>query len=127
VLNIFIPILFANVILLFGWLGVQNISGFYAFTVIYGICAAGFQSLFPTAVGSLNTDLSKAGTRLGMAFSTISFSALVGGPIGGAILQADHDEYRGSIIWAAITTLVGAAMIVAARVYSKGWKIMIKC
>lgn len=79
VLNIFIPILFANVALLFAWLGVENIAGFYAFTVVYGIVAAGFQSLFPTAVGSLSTDLSKAGTRLGMAFSTISFSALVGG------------------------------------------------
>jgi len=61
-----------------------------------------------------------------MAFSTISFAALVGGPIGGGILQADAGKYRGSIVWAAISTVLGTVFIVAARVKSKGW-VMIKC
>ena len=127
VLNIFIPIIIANAILIFSWLAVSNLAGFYAFTVIYGMVAAGFQSLFPTAVGSLSTDLSKAGTRLGMAFSTISFSALVGGPIGGAILQADNRDYQGPIIWAGVSTVCGTVLIIGARVSRKGWDLKIKC
>jgi MFS family permease len=127
VLNTFIPIIIANAILIFAWLGVSNLAGFYTFTVVYGMVAAGFQSLFPTAVGSLSMDLSKAGTRLGMAFSTISFSALVGGPIGGAILQADGRDYRGPIIWAGVSTCCGIVLIIAARVARKGWNLKIKC
>ncbi|KIW03254.1 uncharacterized protein PV09_05475 [Verruconis gallopava] len=126
-LNVFIPIITVNFVLLWAWLGVRNVGGFYAFTVVYGIFAAGFQSLFPTCVGSLSTDLSKAGTRLGMAFSTISFAALVGGPIGGAILQADHRSYRGPIIWAATSTMIGTAMVAGSRVSKKGWKLNVRC
>lgn len=89
--------------------------------------AAAWQSLFPTAVGSLGVDLSKAGIRLGMAFSTISFAALVGGPIGGAILQADGGNYAGSIVWAGITTTIGVCFVLAARVVKYGWDWKIKC
>lgn len=126
-LNVFIPMLCGNAIMIFAWLGISNIAGFYVFTVLYGLVAAGFQSLFPTCVGSLSTDLSKAGTRLGMAFSTISFSALVGGPIGGAILQAAHGNYQGPIIWAGLTTVIGTLMVAGARVYSKGWSLRTRC
>lgn len=126
VLNTFIPLICINIILLFAWLGVSGIASFYTWTILYGMFAAGWQSLFPTAVASLGTDLSKAGTRLGMAFSTIAFAALVGGPIGGAILQADGGRYTGSIIWAAVSTCIGTCLIIAARVKSKGWG-LVKC
>jgi MFS family permease len=127
VLNIFILILSSNIVLLFSWLAVHSLAGFYAWTIFYGVSAAGWQSLFPTAVSSLGTDLSKTGTRLGMAFSVISLAALVGGPIGGALLQADDGKYEGSILWAALNTAIGACFIIAARVYKYGWYWRIKC
>ncbi len=70
--------------------------------------------MFPKAVGSLSTDLSKAGTRFGMAYSMISVSALVGGPIGGAILADDGGSNNGPIVWAAVSTVAGTGLIVAA-------------
>jgi predicted MFS family arabinose efflux permease len=126
-LNIFLMITFCNIILGFSWLAVNSLTGFYIWTVFFGIVAAGWQSLFPTAIGSLGTDLSKSGTRLGMAFSTISFAALVGGPIGGAILQVDDRRYTGSIIWAALSTTIGVCFVLAARVTKYGWNWKVKC
>lgn len=111
----------------FCWLAVNSLAGFYVWTVLFGIFAAGWQSLFPTVVGSLGTDLSKSGIRLGMAFSTISFAALVGGPIGGAILQVDGGKYTGSIIWAGVSTAIGVCFVLAARVTKYGWNWKIKC
>jgi len=127
VLNIFIMILCLNIVLLFAWLGVHSLPAFYAWTVLYGCSAAGWQSLFPTVIGSLGNDLGKAGTRLGMAFSTISFAALVGGPIGGALVQADHRVYTGAIVWAACSTVVGTGFVVSARVTKHGWVWRKKC
>jgi MFS family permease len=126
-LNTFIPILCANVVLYFCWVGVNNVTGLYSWTVVYGLCAAGFQSLFPTAVTSLDDDLSRAGTRLGMAFSTIGFAALVGGPIGGAILSSAGDNYVPAILWGATTTACGTVLVIAARVCKKGWTLKVKC
>lgn len=89
--------------------------------------AAAWQSLFPTVVSSLGVDLNKSGIRLGMAFSAISFAALVGGPIGGAILQANGGKYTGSIVWAGISTTIGVCLVLAARVVKHGWDWKIKC
>jgi hypothetical protein len=77
VLNIFIPIILINGLMVFAWLGVTSITGLYAFTVVFGMVAGAFQSLFPTCIGSLSADLGRSGTRLGMAFSVLSVSALV--------------------------------------------------
>lgn len=127
VINLFIAILSVNVLLLYLWLCVHSISSFYAWTVLYGIAAGGFQSLFPTAITSLSDDMSRAGTRLGMAFTVIAFSALIGGPLGGAIVGAMGGKYAGAIAWAATSTLIGVALITAARVWKHGWTLKKKC
>lgn len=126
-LNIFFLITFCNIILVLSWLAVNSLTGFYVWTVFFGMSAAAWQSLFPTTIGSLGVDLNKSGIRLGMAFSTISFAALVGGPIGGAILQADGGKYTGSVVWAGVTTTIGVCLVLAARVVKHGWDWKVKC
>ena len=113
--------------MLFAWTAVRDIAGFYTWTVGYGLVAAAFQSLFPAAIASLSTDLSKTGTRLGMAFSVISFAALVAGPIGGGFLQADRGRYLFAQIWAAVSTVVGTLLVLSTRVAKEGWKLRVKC
>jgi predicted MFS family arabinose efflux permease len=127
VLNVFLMILFMVIVLAFSWLGVSSVAGLYAWTVLYGMFAAAFQSLFPTVIASLGDDLSKAGTRLGMALSVIGFAALVGGPIGGALIQADGKRYTGGIIWAALSAVLGTVFVTASRVAKHGWSIRKKC
>ncbi|KAJ4344708.1 uncharacterized protein N0V89_012452 [Didymosphaeria variabile] len=87
-LNMFSLCTFFATVILFCWLGVNSISTYYTFIAFYGIFAAAFQSLFSTAIMSLSHDITKTGTRLGMAMTVIGFSALVGGPLSGAILKA---------------------------------------
>lgn len=126
-MNMFLFSACCNILLLFSWLAVSSLTGFYIWTVFFGMSAAAWQSLFPTTVNSLGKDLDKSGIRLGMAFSTISFAALVGGPIGGAVLQADGGKYTGSIVYAGVTTTIGVCLVVAARVTKHGWDWKVNC
>lgn len=77
-LNTVGPILFCVAIVSWTWLAVSSTSGFYVFTIFYGIINGAFQCLIPTCVASLTPNLNMVGTRLGMAFATVSFAALTG-------------------------------------------------
>lgn len=127
VLNVFIIALLGNVIMLFTWLSVKSVATYYAWTVCYGMFGAAFQSLFPTTIAAYSTDITKTGTRLGMAFCVIGFSALVGGPISGALLQAGDGNYTAPIAWAGGSTMVGLILCTSARCVKFGWKVWVRC
>ncbi|KAF1996001.1 MFS general substrate transporter [Amniculicola lignicola CBS 123094] len=128
VLNVFFLCVLTNIILLWAWLGIHTIPSFYAFTAIYGLAAASFQSLFPTSIAALGDDVMKTGTRLGMAFSTIAFSALLGPPIGGALLRVgEGGGYPAAICWAAASTVGGAILLGMARGWKHGWGWAVRC
>jgi MFS family permease len=127
VLNTFIICVFINIIIFFSWLGVNSIPSYYAFAVLYGIFGASFQSLFPTTIAVLSNDITKTGTRLGMAFLTISFAALAGGPLRGAFLLAAGDRFYAPIVWAGTTTGVGLGLVVSARCCKHGWRFKVRC
>lgn len=79
----------------------------------------------PTAISSMTVDIRMTGTRLGMAFTVFSFAALVGPPIGGALVHAD--DYTRAQVWAGSSALVGTGLVAAARVYRFGWSLRVKC
>lgn len=129
-LNTMVPLLFINALFAFCWIAVDSPGGMYAFSIFYGFSAGAFQCLFPTTVTSLNSDLSKNGVRMGMAFSIFSFAGLAGPPIGGAIL-ATNGGGRGGYLVAqlclGVATALGACLVGAARVYKGGWSLRKKC
>ncbi|GAB7356073.1 hypothetical protein MBLNU459_g6688t2 [Dothideomycetes sp. NU459] len=127
VFNTFIPLLVLVTILMYCWIAVADEASLYVFACFIGLAINAFQSLFPTSVASMTKDLQKTGTRLGMGFSIISFAALLGPPIGGALLSADNGGYLGAQIWAATTSFVGLGLITAARVYRYGPSMKLKC
>ncbi|KAI9881175.1 MAG: hypothetical protein M1830_007153 [Pleopsidium flavum] len=92
-LNTLVPFTFASGLLLYCWAAVSSRGGLIAFACIYGFFAAGIQSLFPATVASLTTDLKKAGVRMGMVFSVVSFACLTGPPLAGALVQKDNGGY----------------------------------
>lgn len=126
VLNTCFIVVFAAAIILWSWLAVDSIPSYYTFTVLYGMFAASFQSLFPTTVAAYSSDIMKTGTRLGMAFSVVGISALVGGPISGALLKAGG-SYVAPICGASASTVVAAALMGSARVYKHGWGVKTRC
>ncbi|KAF7553383.1 hypothetical protein G7Z17_g3639 [Cylindrodendrum hubeiense] len=95
-INIFIPISFLSGLLTLCWVAVESPTGIYVWTTFYGIFGGGIQSLFPAALSSLTTDLSKAGVRIGMVLTIVSFAVLTGPPIEGAIITAMDGKYYGA-------------------------------
>lgn len=90
-------------------------GGLYAWSVMYGIFAAGIQGLFPATLSSLTTDLRKAGVRMGMVFTVVSFAVLTGPPIGGVLIQKKNGGYEYAQIFAAADLLIGTAFLIMAR------------
>ncbi|KAL4924671.1 putative MFS monocarboxylate transporter [Aspergillus undulatus] len=92
-LNMLIPFSFATGLVSFCWAGVHNLSGVYGWAAIYGLVAAGIQSLFPATLSTLTTDLKKMGARMGMIMSVVGVAALIGSPIAGALVERGDGDY----------------------------------
>ena len=126
-LNVLVPVMFCVMVVSWTWLAVDSVGGFYAFTCVYGLANASFQCLIPTAVASLTPNLNMVGTRLGMAFATVSFAALTGPPIGGALLAADGGSYGAPQVWASSSAVCCVCFMLAARVKLGGWTLKARC
>lgn len=81
--------------------------------VFQGFFTGTFFALQPTIFVRLTKDPRKIGTRLGMAFSVLSFALLFGPPVSGALRR--ERSYDAAWIWAGITILAGGAMIATSR------------
>lgn len=125
-LNVAIPTLTILAIVAFCWIAVASTTGIYVYVVFYGAASGAFQCLFPSTIASLTTDMSKFGTRLGMGFGTISFAALTGPSLGGAIMAAMDGRYLGAQLWAALATTLCTVLVVTTRVSKVGWKMKVK-
>lgn len=119
-LNLLIPFACISGILLFCWAAVSNSGGLLAFDVIYGLFAAGIQSLFPATLSSLTTDLKKAGVRMGMVFSVVSFACLTGPPLAGALIERRGGGYLYAQMFAGSALTCGSLTLLAARFVKTG-------
>ncbi|KAF7876705.1 hypothetical protein EAF04_001789 [Stromatinia cepivora] len=124
-LNTLIPITIIDSILCICWIAVSSRGGLYAWAVMYGIFTAGIQGLFPATLSSLTTDLRKAGVRMGMVFTTVSFAVLTGPPIGGVLMQKKHGDYEYAQIFAAVDLLIGTTFLFMARL-ARSKKLLMK-
>ncbi|KAF2718278.1 MFS general substrate transporter [Polychaeton citri CBS 116435] len=126
-LNVLIPVLCILSITAYCWAAVDSVIGFYVFTCFYGIFSAAVQCLIPTTAASLTKDLDMVGTRLGMVFSCMSFAALTGPPLGGAIQASSGGRYIGAQMWAATSIFVCFLLLLTARVLNVGWGWKARC
>lgn len=111
-----VPFIFAAGICLLLWPFVTTSDGLYTWAAVYGIAAGGIQSLFPPGLTSLTSDLQKAGVRMGMVCTTNSLATLSGPPIAGAIITASGGRYLGAQLFAGVSLMVGAFLMLAARI-----------
>jgi MFS family permease len=114
-LNTIIPITIASGLIILCWIAVSSRGGLYAWAVMYGTVAAGIQSLFPATLSSLTTDLRKAGVRMGMVFTIVSFAVLTGPPIGGVLIQKKNGSYEYAQIFAGVDLFIGMGFLLLAR------------
>lgn len=120
-MNTIVPVTASAAVLLYGWIGVSSLAGLVVFTAIYGFFGGGVQSLFPSALSSLTTDLSKAGTRIGMVFSIVSVATLTGPPLAGVLISRDHGGYLYAQLFGGTSMILGSLLLVGARVSQTGF------
>ncbi|RFU27697.1 hypothetical protein B7463_g8640, partial [Scytalidium lignicola] len=100
---------------IFGWIGVHDRAGTYAWAIMYGITSAIVQALFPGTLSSLTTDLSKAGVRMGQVFTIVSFACLTGPSIAGQLIQVKDGGYLYAQLYAGMCLLVSLFFLSAAK------------
>lgn len=126
-LNVITMMMICCPIVLFCWLAVNNIPGYYVFTIIFGFVSGAIQSLMPTTVASITKRLDTVGTRLGMCFGVLSIASLTGPSIGGAIQSAAGGKFTGSQAWVGASALTSAALLIACRTLRVGKQLKSKC
>ncbi|KAL4792297.1 major facilitator superfamily domain-containing protein [Aspergillus venezuelensis] len=122
-LNMLIPFSFATGLVAFCWAGVHNVSGVYGWSAIYGLSAAGIQSLFPATLSTLTTDLKKMGARMGMVMSVVGVAALIGSPIAGALVSRGDGDYLYAQMFMGAVIIAGTVNLYAARTAKLGAKV----
>ena len=113
--NTLLPCVFFAGTMLLAWIAVNDLAGLYIFTAIYGFWANAVQTLFPSTLSSLTTDMTKMGVRVGMVFTIISIACLTGPPIAGALVQADDGGFLYAQIFGGTTMVTGTAILGVAR------------
>ena len=78
-------------------------------------------------MASVTPEMNRFGTRLGMAFSAMSFGALTGPPIGGALQSDENGSFLRPQLWAAVSTLIGLTLVLTTRYFKGGVKPDEKC
>ncbi|KAL2166128.1 hypothetical protein VTG60DRAFT_3267 [Thermothelomyces hinnuleus] len=114
-INVLVPTVGLGSVFIFCWMAVKSTAGLYVWCAFYGTVAGGIQSLFPAGLSSLTTDVRKAGVRMGMIFTIVSFATLAGPPIAGAIITASGGKYYGAQAFAGSTLMLSMALMAAAR------------
>ncbi|KAF2200581.1 MFS general substrate transporter, partial [Delitschia confertaspora ATCC 74209] len=77
--------LFSSVVI-FCWIAVHNVKGFYIFAGSFGFFSSAVQILFRAACTSLCDDQTRIGASISTSYFMMSTAFLIGGPLGGAVL-----------------------------------------
>ena len=83
-------------------------------------------SMAPAIIAQITKDLSKIGVRTGTLFAVISVAALIGSPIGGALILKDRGSYKGLQIFCGCVQSAAVAVFIAARSAQVGLKLKVK-
>ena len=75
------------------WLPARGDTPIIVFVILYGIASGSFVSLAPTIIAQITSNMQQIGTRTGTMFALVSFAALNGNPIAGALLIDGNGQY----------------------------------
>ncbi|CAL1697811.1 unnamed protein product [Somion occarium] len=114
--NTLVPITAGTGVLIIAMFGVKDAAGTVVLAVLYGFFSGAFLSLLGPTAAALSNDASEIGVRMGFAFFVAAFGALVGTPVDGRLLGSTFDWSK-AIVFSAVTTFGGAALIGAGRMF----------
>lgn len=119
--NVIWPACSISAVLAFCWIAITSEGGIIAFCVLYGFASGTFISLVPSLVPAMTEDMSEIGSRLGVVFLFAGVGALVGNPIGGALLANENTRthFLRLQVWSGATLAVAAVCLLLSNVL---WK-----
>ena len=75
------------------WLLARANAPIIVFAILYRFVSGSFVSLAPAMIAQITKDMRNIGTRIGSMFALVSFAALIGNLIAGALLGKDDGQY----------------------------------
>ncbi|KAJ7722850.1 major facilitator superfamily domain-containing protein [Mycena metata] len=112
--NMMIPCLAISSALLFSIFGLKTCAGVIIFAALYGFWSGSYVSLIPSLIIQSAAHCGEHGTRMGVAFSLVSVSMLIGTPISGALLHSDAGNY----VWYRAIVFCGIMLACGATIFS---------
>ncbi|KAJ7118025.1 major facilitator superfamily domain-containing protein [Mycena crocata] len=112
--NMLIPCLAISSALIFSIFGLKTVAGVVIFAVLYGFWSGSYISLIPTLIVQSASHCGEHGTRMGVAFSLVATSMLIGTPISGALLHSADGHY----LWYKPIVFCGIMLACGAVIFS---------
>lgn len=110
------------IIILGIWLPGHGTAAVVVFAVIFGFSSGCIVSVLPTLVAQLS-DVRQIGVRTGTNFGLVAIAVLIGSPVGGQLVTADHGGFTKLQIFSGVTTAAGCVFYTALRVSVGGWSL----
>ncbi|PWY88426.1 MFS general substrate transporter [Aspergillus heteromorphus CBS 117.55] len=108
--------LFSGIIVLAIWLPTRGNAPAIVFSALYGFSSGTVVSLAPALVAQIS-EIREIGVRSGTYFFIVSFAALTGTPIAGALLPDPlHGSYTKLYIFCAVVMFAGAGFYLLAKI-----------
>ncbi|KAF8975263.1 hypothetical protein BGZ46_009294 [Entomortierella lignicola] len=81
---------------------------------VYGVFGGGFISIFPVVAAQV-VGIERLSAALGLLYFGNVFGNLFGSPIATAIVQHQHGNYIGAIMFAGLTPIIGGLIVLTIR------------
>ncbi|XRM36923.1 hypothetical protein ABZX51_000410 [Aspergillus tubingensis] len=100
----------------------SSLGAIVCYAVLFGFWSGAAMSLSPVCISQICAT-EDYGARTGTTYTIASLGVLTGIPIAGAIIQRDHGQYGGLIIFVGVLYLAAAAVFAVARGICRGWSL----
>jgi MFS family permease len=107
------------------WLPSHSNAPIIVFSILYGFVSGCTLSIIPAMVASIS-DIRKLGARVGSLYAMSAVGALIGSPIGGAIVNRQNGGFSGLVTFSGVALLIGTGFAAASRQALVGKKLIAK-
>lgn len=112
----------STIVTLAVWIPSNNsTAALIVFAILFGFASGGVISISPSLIAQIS-DIRQIGNRNGIAFVAMSFGALTGSPIAGAIVSRQHGDYLGLQLFCGLAMGCSVFVYIAARFVQVGMK-----
>ena len=113
-LNMFVAAALSTGILCVCWQRITTNAGLIVFAALYGFCSGSVVSLMSVCFAQVPRNPQNIGTYMGMAMFLISFAALIGPPINGALVT-HYGTFDEAATFSGVLILVGAFVVLLSK------------